>query len=89
MNAIDTNTFVEQVRTQATNLITTIQKLRALRQKQDALDLSNTLNQADIGGANEGIVVAEIVAVLGITLEAFEALIAAGHATNLHRVAIV
>jgi hypothetical protein len=89
MNTTDTNTYVEQVRTQSTNLLTTIHKLRALRQKQDALDLGNTLNQSDIGGANEGILVADVVAVLGVTLEAFEALLTAGHATNLHKVAIV
>lgn len=89
MNVTDTNTFVSQVRTQSTNLLTTLQRLRALRAKYDALDLGNTLNQEDIGGDNDGVTVAQITAVLGTTLEAFETTLAAGHATNLHTLAVV
>ena len=89
MNVQDTNTYVTQARTQSTNLITTLQKLRALRDKMDALDLGNTLNQADIGGDNDGILLTDVVVVLGTTLETFETTMAAGHATNLHKIAIV
>ena len=87
MNTQNTNIFVTQVSTQAANLISTLQKLRALRSKYDALDLGNTLVQDDIGGDNEGILIAEITAVLGNTLEALETLMTAGHATNLHKIA--
>ena len=87
MNTQNTNIFVTQVSTQAANLINTLNKLRALRNKYDALDLGNTLVQEDIGGDNEGIVIAEITAVLGSTLEALETLMAAGHASNLHKIA--
>ena len=87
MNTQNTNIFVTQVSTQAANLIATLQKLRALRSKYDALDLGNTLSQDDIGGDNEGILIPEITAVLGNTLEALETLMAAGHATNLHKIA--
>jgi hypothetical protein len=60
-----------------------------LRNKWDALDLSNTLVPGDIGGDNEGVTIAELGAVLGSTLEAFETTMAAGHGTNLHEIATV
>ena len=87
MNVTDTNIFVEAARTQAANLILTIQKMQALKDKMTALDLANTLNQEDIGGDNEGVLVADVVAVLGTTLTALNALLAEGHATNLHKIA--
>ena len=87
MNTQNTNIFVTQVSTQAANLINTLNKLRALRNKYDALDLGNTLVQEDIGGDNEGIVIADITAVLGTTLEAIETTMTPGHKSNLHKVA--
>lgn len=89
MNVQDTNTFVTQVRTQSTNLLSTLQKLRALRAKYDALDLGNTLVQDDIAGDNDGVTIAQVTAVLGATLEAFETTLATGNATNLHTIALV
>ena len=87
MNTQNTNMFVTQVSTQAANLINTLHKLRALRSKYDALDLGNTLVQDDIGGDNEGILIADVTAVLGNTLEALESLLSTGHSTNLHKIA--
>jgi hypothetical protein len=89
MNAVDTNKYVTAVRTEATNLITTLNKLRALRNKMDALALASTIQDEDITGDNEGITNAHVTAVLGTTLEAFESLMNAGHATNVHRLAIL
>jgi len=89
MNVQDTNTYVSQVRTQASNLVVTLHKMRSLRDKMDALDLGNTLTQGDIGGDNDGILIVDLVAVLGTTLEAFEGLMSSGHASNLHKIAIV
>jgi hypothetical protein len=89
MNVTDTNAYVNKIRIEATNLIVTLNKLRALRQKMDALALSTTIQDADIGGDNAGITNAQITSVLGTTLEAFEAVMAAGHATNLHTIAIM
>lgn len=89
MNVTDTNTYITQVRTQATNLITTLQKMQALEEKRVALDLGATLNQSDIGGDNAGIVLTDCMAVLTTTLTAFNAVLDAGHGTNLHKVAIV
>ena len=89
MNAADTNTYISQVRTQATNLLTTLQKLHALEDKRVALDLGTTLNQADVGGDNEGILITDCMAVLTTSLAAFDAVLDAGHATNLHKVAII
>ena len=75
-------------RTQAANLILTIQKMQALKDKMTALDLANTLNQADIGGDNEGVLIADVVAVLGTTLPAIDTFMTTGfHYTNLHKIA--
>ena len=89
MNAQDTNAFVTECRTQATNLLLTLHKLRGLRNKFDALNLGQKMQDADIGGANESVTVADVTAVLGCTLEAFEKMLASGHATNLHQIALV
>lgn len=89
MNIADTNTYISQLRTQATNLIVTLQKLHALEEKRVSLDLGNTLNQEDIGGDNEGIQISDCMNVITTTLAAFDAVMAAGHATNLHKIAIV
>lgn len=87
MNTQDTNSFITKVRTQSTNLLQTLHHLRGLRNKYDALDLGNTLSQDDIGGDNDGILIADVTAVLGNTLEALETLMTAGHSTNLHKIA--
>ena len=87
MNVTDTNIFITAARTQAANLLLTIEKMQALTNKMTALDLANALNQADIGGDNEGVLIADVVAVLGTTLTALNTLLAAGHATNLHKIA--
>ena len=89
MNATDTNAYVTQVRTQATNLIVTIQKLAALQDKWTALDLGNTLDNNNIGGDNAGITKTQLAAVIGTTLGAFETLLSQGHATNLHTIALI
>lgn len=87
MNVTDTNIFITAARTQAANLLLTIEKMQALTNKMTALDLANALNQADIGGDNEGVLIADVVAVLGTTLTALNTLLATGHATNLHKIA--
>jgi hypothetical protein len=87
LNAKDTNLFVTSVRIEATNLIRTLQKLRNLRQKLDAL--GSTIDNPDIGGDNVGITRDQVVAVLGTTLEAFEVVYDSGHKTNLHTIAII
>ena len=89
MNAQDTNTYISQVRTQATNLITTLQKLHALEEKRVAMDLGSSLSQSDVGGDNEGILLTDCMAVLTTTLAAFDVVMDAGHSTNLHKIAIV
>lgn len=87
MNAQDTNIYISQIRTQSTNLIITLQKLQALEDKRVALDLGTTLSQTDIGGDNEGIQLTDCMVVITTTLSAFQSLMSAGHATNLHKIA--
>ena len=89
MNISDTNAFVTAYRTQATNLLTAYHKLLALNDKWTALDLGNTLNNADIGGENDGITKEHLSAVVGTTVPALTGLFAQGHTTNLHTIAII
>jgi hypothetical protein len=64
-------------------------KLQALEEKRIALDLGTSLNQADVGGDNDGILITDCMAVLTTTLSALQTVLDAGHATNLHKIAIV
>lgn len=89
MNVTDTNTYISQIRTQATNLIVTVQKLHALEEKRVAMDLGNSLNQEDVGGDNEGIQITDCMNVITTTLTALDTVMAAGHSTNLHKIAIM
>jgi len=90
MNTIDTNKYATEIRTQATNLLITLNKMQALRDKADALDAGNTLNDIDLGGDNEGLTWAgDLLPVVYATLDAFKTQLAAGHATNLHKAAII
>lgn len=89
MNVQDTNTFATQIRTQTRNLLVTITKMQALRDKADAIDAGNTLNDPDLGGDNEGLTWAALLPPIYATLDQLNADLAAGHATNLHAVALV
>lgn len=85
MTTTKANEYVGQVRTQATNLLITLSKLRDLRKEWDACDLGNAITNDMIGGENDGITIAEITAVIGTSYEAFEALLTT-HATNLYTI---
>lgn len=89
MNAKDTNILANDIRVQSTNLLTTLNNLRATQGKWNALDLTNALVESDISGDNEGITTLDLSAVVFDTLNAFDAVLAEGHATNLHNVAVV
>jgi hypothetical protein len=75
--------WISLVRQQSTTLIETVDALNALRSEYDALDYGNTLTDDDFAGANEDVTIAEIQAVIGTTLDALNALLQAGHGTNL------
>lgn len=87
LNTQDSNTYASQIRAQATNLLITLQQMQALRDKADAIDGGNTLQDIDLGGDNEGMTWAALLPVIYATLDAFKTTLAAGHATNLHKVA--
>jgi len=87
MNAQDSNTFAAQIRTQAANLLTTINHMQALRNKADAIDAGNTLQDADLGGDNVGLTWDNLLPVIYATLDQLKADLVAGHATNLHKAA--
>jgi hypothetical protein len=75
--------WISLVRQQSTTLIETVDALNALRSEYDALDYGNTMTDDDFAGANEDVTIAEIQAVIGTTLDALNALLQAGHGTNL------
>ena len=84
MNPIHSN-HITDVRQATSALIEAIDRLRALKKESDALDLGNTLTEADFEGQTH-LAAADITAVTGTTLAAIETLMAAGHATNLYKV---
>lgn len=78
---------ITNVRNAAGEFIAVMGKLRNLARQSAALDLPNVMTAEDFDGANAHIAPADITAVIGTTLPAIEALLAAGHATNLYKVA--
>lgn len=83
MIASKANAYMTAVRVQTTNLLTVLNQLHLLRQEWDALDYISTYDDAELSGDNEGKTKAQLAAVLGTSLDALDALLAAGHATNL------
>lgn len=60
-----------------------INALVALQREWDALDYGNTLDDGE--GTNSGVTRSEVGAVVFATADAFAALLAQGHATNMAR----
>jgi hypothetical protein len=91
---------ITQVRQAATQLIESIDELRALKREWDAgmstwiVDASGDDPAAegyaphDFAGANVGLMKADISAVIGTTLAEIELLLAEGHATNLAKISM-
>jgi hypothetical protein len=59
-----------------------------MKQNRVYLDLGNILTAGDFINQHEGLMVADLVAVGGPTLEAIEGLLAAGHGTKLYKIRI-
>lgn len=80
--------FVHDVETNVTTLIDAYNALRANKREWVALDYggSNLITPQDLEGASTGASVEDIANLLGTTVDAIEALLAQGHATNLYKV---
>jgi len=78
--------FVSQTRDLATTLLQTINGLDALRKEWDGMNYLDTLPPEAFEGANSDVTKDEIAAVIGTTLDALNALLDEGHATNLYNV---
>ena len=61
-------------------------KLREKRRVWTSQDLGNTLNQDDFTGENDNLTVADLTGGM-VSIDALEALLSAGHATNLDNLA--
>lgn len=77
--------YVERLRGDVRGFIAAFNKIKADRAEWDALDLGNVIQQGDIPSGS-GITTADLAAAIGTTVDALNALLAAGHATNLYRV---
>jgi len=73
--------FITEARTATKQIWDAQQKLRALQAEFIAGDYTNTLD--DGAGNNEGILAADVSAVVNTTSDAIVGLFAAGHATNI------
>ena len=90
--------FITRVRQETDKLMDAVDGLNALKAQWDygmsswIVDASGNDPEAegydagDFAGANAGLMVADIAAVVGTTLTAVNALLAAGHGTNLQKV---
>ncbi len=91
MNIDEKNAHVGFVRTEDTNLITTLNKLRDLRQRRDSLALGSAIVDADLSGDNDGVSMADV-GNFWATIDAINGLLDAdggGHRTNLYKIALV
>jgi hypothetical protein len=77
--------FVTLVRQESVAVLDAIDNLNALRKEYDQLDYSNTLGNDAFVGSNADVTKAELMSVIGTTLDSLNALMAAGHGTNLQR----
>lgn len=87
LNATDTNTFIHEVRTHASNLDDAYNFLKINLARWTALDLGNTLDEGDFDSElHSEITITKLSSLLGTTLTALDTLYAAGHGTNIHNV---
>lgn len=77
--------FVSEVRSDVKVLTEALDRLRNKQLEWNALDYGNTLLPEDLEGSSEGVVPADVGAVVFGTVDAFDAVLAAGHATNLYK----
>lgn len=76
--------YISLVRQSATEFLIAHDKLLNAQREWNALDYSSTLT--DFSGANEGLTKEQIGSVVFDTANAFDDVLTAGHATNLHRI---
>ncbi len=88
MNSSERFNTITQIRQAATDLVTAIERLQALKQDWIYMDLGNVLTEADFVEQHAGLTVSDIVAVGGTTLQALETLLGQGHGTNLYKIRI-
>lgn len=78
--------FVAEVRLATRKIIDGYNELEALKKEWDALDYATTIPEAGVEGDHAGINRAAIADVVGTSRGALASMMAAGNATNLHKV---
>jgi hypothetical protein len=81
---MDRNAFVLAIRQRVSELNEAMMRLREVNRVWTSQDFTTTLQQSELSGENETVTVADLTA--GITsIQALDALLAAGHGTNLDK----
>jgi hypothetical protein len=75
--------FISEAREAARDLWNAQQKFIGLQAEWNGQDYGNTITAEDFSGSNEGLTTANIGAVVFDTANAVQAVMAAGHATNV------
>ena len=88
MNSSEKFNTITRIRQAATDLVSAIERLQALKQDWIYMDLGNVLTETDFVEQHAGLTVSDIVAVGGTTLEAIETLLGQGHGINLYKIKI-
>lgn len=81
---MDKNKFVLEYRQRVNELNEAMMRLREVNRIWTSQDFTNTLEQADLSGENENVTVADLTAGMN-SIQALDALLAAGHGTNLDK----
>lgn len=76
--------LIEDIRQAVTNLLNAKERLDNLSDQWTATDAGTVLQTEDFLETNAGLAVADLAAVMGVSLPALNALLAQGHATNLY-----
>lgn len=86
MNATERFNEITRIRAAATALAEAIEELQAVKKEWDYLDLGNVIVAGDFTDRHEGLTVTDLANVVGTTLAAIDALLVAGHGTNLYTI---
>ena len=80
--------YVAEARRETTQLIDALDRLRAKQYEWTALDYGTTMTDEDLIGVADGLVPSDIGAVIFDTVNAIDALLQEGHATNLYKLVL-
>lgn len=84
--AVRQQNYITEARLAAKQIWDGLNTLKGLQREWAALDYGTTLAAGAVGGTNEGILAADVGAVVNTTANAVSALFDTGHATNIAKI---